>query len=147
MISTTKTITQQIIAGKNLKISNKELQLQQLVKLDNRNVLLLNTFTLLSKYRYHIAKYTKTYKMNEVDAQKYRYKPFMLSNDLYGTIELAPLIMSVNHMVSATEFTNLDQGLKLFSSEIIDFLNEIIVKDATILKDNRNAIKKEIIEL
>lgn len=147
MISNAKTITQQIIAGKNLKISNKELQIQQLVKLDNRNVLLLNTFTLLSKYRYHLAKYTRKYIMNEVDAQKYQYRPFMLSNDLYGSIELGYLILSVNHMVSVTEFTNLEDGVKLFSAEIIDFLNEVIVKDASVIQDNRNMIKKEIITL
>ena len=46
MISSAKTITQQIITGKNLKISNKQLQIEQLVKLDNHNVLLLNVFTL-----------------------------------------------------------------------------------------------------
>ena len=61
---------------KNLKISNKQLQIEQLVKLDNRNVLLLNVFTLMSKYRYHVNKYARVYQMNDVDAQKYRYKPY-----------------------------------------------------------------------
>ena len=147
MISSAKTITQQIITGKNLKISNKQLQIEQLVKLDNRNVLLLNVFTLMSKYRYHVKKYARVYQMNDVDAQKYRYKPYMLSNDLYGTIELAPLIMHVNHMTSVTEFKDLEQGIKLFSSDFIDFLNEVLVKEKTTITANRNSIKKEILEL
>ena len=147
MISSAKTITQQIITGKNLKISNKQLQIEQLVKLDNRNVLLLNVFTLMSKYRYHVNKYARVYQMNDVDAQKYRYKPYMLSNDLYGTIELAPLIMHVNHMTSVTEFKDLEQGIKLISSDFIDFLNEVLVKEKTIITANRNSIKKEILEL
>ena len=147
MISSAKTITQQIITGKNLKISNKQLQIEQLVKLDNHNVLLLNVFTLMSEYRYHVNKYARVYQMNDVDAQKYRYKPYMLSNDLYGTIELAPLIMHVNHMTSVTEFKDLEQGIKLFSSDFIDFLNEVLVKEKTTITANRNSIKKEILEL
>ena len=147
MISSAKTITQQIITGKNLKISNKQLQIEQLVKLDNHNVLLLNVFTLMSKYRYHVNKYARAYQMNDVDAQKYRYKPYMLSNDLYGTIELAPLIMHVNHMTSVTEFKDLEQGIKLFSSDFIDFLNEVLVKEKTTITANRNSIKKEILDL
>ena len=85
--------------------------------------------------------------MDDVDAQKYRYKPYMLSNDLYGTFELAPLIMHVNHMTSVTEFKDLEQGIKLFSSDFIDFLNEVLVKEKTTITANRNSIKKEILEL
>lgn len=147
MNTVSKTITQQIVTGKNLKISNKEIQLQQLVKLDNRNVLLLNVFTILSKYRYHLKNFIRTYKMNDIDATKYRYKPFMLSYNLYGTIELGYMLLSINHMTSAAEFVDLDQGVKLFTSDIIDFLNEMIIKEKTILTDNRTAIRKEIITL
>lgn len=147
MISDAKTITQQIISGKNLKISYKNFQIEQLVKLDNHNVLLLNVFTLLSKYRYHIAKYTKTYVMNDVDAKKYEYKPYMLANELYGTIEMAPLILRINHMTSVTQFKDLQKGIKLFNGDILDFLNEMVIKEKSVITANRSQIKDEIIGL
>lgn len=147
MISSAKTITQQIQGGKNLRLSNKELQLQQLVKLDNHNVVIMNIFTILSKYRYHMNKYVGNYQMNEVDAQKYRYKPMLLSYDLYGTVELGNMILAINHMTSVAEFTGLENGVRLFSTEILDFLNEVLVKEKTILTDNRTSIRKEIITL
>ena len=141
MISDAKTITQQIITGKNLKISYKNFQIEQLVKLDNHNVLLLNVFTLLSKYRYHIAKYTKTYVMNDVDAKKYEYKPYMLA------IEMAPLILRINHMTSVTQFKDLQRGIKLFNGDILDFLNEMVIKEKSVITANRSQIKDEIIGL
>ena len=111
------------------KIQKKERANSSLAKVDNNFYIVTN-------------KYINTYKFSAGEANKYEYKPTMLSYDLYGTIELAPFILQINHMISATEFTNLDVGIKLFNNNIREFLNEIINKEAKTIKTNRNEIKQ-----
>lgn len=136
-----KTIRDQIANGKAIEISDKELRLQSIIDL-GEDKMILNTDSLLSKYKSLLDKYVNTYKFSPGEANKYEYKPTMLSYDLYGTIELAPFILQINHMISASEFTNLDVGIKLFDSNINEFLNEIINLESKTIRSNRNDIKK-----
>lgn len=136
-----KTIKGQIANGKAIEISDKELRIQSLIDL-GEDKMILNTDSLLSKYKSLLNKYVNTYKFSPNEANKYEYKPTMLSYDLYGTIELSPFILQINHMISASEFTNLDVGIKLFNSNINEFLNEIINLESKTIRSNRNEIKK-----
>ena len=144
MLTTEKTISQQIQSGKNLKMTDKELRQEELVKLDNNTILILNTESVIDNYRYHLSKYVQKYTMNDDDAIKYQYKPTKLSYDIYGTIELAPLILSINHMLSVMDFTNLERGIKLFTKDITSFISEVLIKEESILKTNRANVIKEL---
>lgn len=137
-------ITEQITEGKTLPLTDKELRLQSIVKLDSGNVLILNLASLLTPYKYQLKKMIKRYRLSEKDNIIYQYKPWALSNDLYGTIEMAPMILQINGMTSASEFTNLHQGINLFTGAIIDFINEVVIKDAGFVKRNRAIIRKEL---
>ena len=139
-----RTITQQITRGKNLKITDKNLRLEQLVKLDNNTVVILNMDTVMIKYRDEIKKYIKRYSLSQEDCRKYDYKPHLLSYEIYGSIELVPFILQINNMVSVTEFTNLDNGLNLFTSDINEFLNEVMIKENRQIVYNRDKINKEL---
>lgn len=139
-MSINKTISGQISNGKAIEISDKQLRLESIIDLGGDRII-LNTNSILSKYKTLLNKYINTYKFSAGEANKYEYKPTMLSYDLYGTIELAPFILQINHMISAIEFTNLDVGIKLFNNNIREFLNEIINKEEKSIKMNRNEIK------
>jgi hypothetical protein len=47
-------------------------------------------------------------------------------------------------MVSVTEFTNLENGLKLFDGGIFDFLNEILIKEKQTIATNRDDLEKDL---
>ena len=137
-------ITEQITEGKTLPITDKELRLQSIVRLDTGNVLILNLASLLTPYRYQLKKMMKRYRLSEKDNIVYQYKPWALSHDLYGTIELAPMILQINGMISCSEFTNLHLGINLFTGAILDFINEVMIKDAGFVKRNRTVVRKEL---
>lgn len=138
------TISQQINNGKRLQVTDKGMRLQSLIMTDPETVLLLNTWSIMSKYKNEFMKHVNKYELSDDDISKYTYKPELLSYDVYGTIEMAPFILQLNNMVSASEFSNLEEGLYLFSGDIEDFLNEIQIKETQTIKTNRADINKEL---
>jgi hypothetical protein len=66
---------------------------------------------------------------------------------MYGTIELAPLILEMNGMVSAIEFTGLSNGIWLYDSTITDTLNEIINMEEKDLDRNMLEVKADLSKL
>lgn len=138
------TISQQINNGKRLQVTDKGMRLQSLIMTDSETVLLLNTWSIMSKYKNEFMKHVNKYELSDDDISKYTYKPELLSYDVYGTIEMAPFILQLNNMVSASEFSNLEEGLYLFSGDIEDFLNEIQIKETQTIKTNRADINKEL---
>jgi hypothetical protein len=120
------TAERQITHGQSLQITDKEMRLKSLVKLRDDRYILINIKSILSAYKPIINKYRKRYKITDQEEIFYEYRPTILSYDLYGTIELAPLILEMNGMVSAIEFTGLRNGIWLYENSVIDVLNDII---------------------
>lgn len=143
MATTTASITEQIIDGKTLPITDKELRFQSTIKLAD-SILVLNLGSVLSPYKYQLKKMVKRYKLNAKDALKYQYKPWALSYDLYGTIEMAPMILQINGMISSSEFCNLEEGIYLFTGAVFDFINEVLIKEQYYIRRNRTSVKKEL---
>lgn len=140
------TIRQQIRVGKNVKIAESSLRLRQLVKISDETALILNTKSILSQYRNSMKKYIHTYNLSDQDIKTFQYRPELLSWTVYGTTELAPLILQINNMVSSAEFCGLENGLKLFSPNITEFLNEVIIKEKPKVKTNRAELEKDLLQ-
>ena len=134
-----QTIQQQINYGKALKISNASFYLKDKLTIADSDNIKINFEYLLSNYRSAIEQYIKEYTLDDEQKQDYFYQPKKLSNDLYGTIELAPLIMRINHIPSVIEFNK--PRLKLFTPAIIDFLNEVLIKEKTRISQNNKDMK------
>jgi hypothetical protein len=137
-----RTIKEQISEGKALEITDKELRYHETINLGDYQMV-INTTTLLSKYKDNIKQYIAKYKFSPTDALKYQYKPTLLSNDLYGTIELATFILQINKMISANEFTDLEKGIYLFNSGFTSFINEILTLEEKELRRNRDTVISE----
>jgi len=138
------TITQQINTGRNITINDKSFHLHRLISIDEDNAIILNIQNIFSQYRNELKKRVRRYNLSDSDVKKYTYKPELLSYDIYGTIELAPFILRINNMVSATEFSGLENGLNLFDASIIDFLNEVLIKEKQTLAVNRDDLEKDL---
>jgi hypothetical protein len=57
---------------------------------------------------------------------------------------MVPFILLVNNMVSKIEFTNLDKGIYILSTDVIETLNEILIKEERTLRLNRAEIDDEL---
>ena len=143
------TIKQQINQGKALTMTDKEMRIKALITLSEEDgtYILLNTKSILSKYRPIIKKYLTKYRFTGADEHRYEYRPTLLSYELYGTIELAPLILEVNGMISATEFTNLKNGVYLFDKNITDALNVIMIMEEKELNRNQTSVKEDLAKI
>ncbi len=136
----------QVDTGKTLKLTDKELRMKTVISLDDEvgEYLLMNIKTILSKYRPILKKYVEKYKITGADEKRYEYRPTILSYDLYGTIELAPLILEMNQMTSATQFHNLKDGIFLFKNDIRQILYEIMIMEERDMRRNETELKADL---
>ena len=137
MATTAMTVTQQIAYGKALKISTETTNYQSVLS-SGGDKLVINFESLLTSYRYFFDQLVITYDLNDDQYLNYRFQPKKLSYDLYGTVELAPVLLNINNVLSVSEFDF--QSPKIFKSSILDFINEVLNKE----KIKRTANNKQI---
>lgn len=78
--------------------------------------------------------------LSDNDFVKYRYKPKLLSYDIYGTTELYFVIMALNGMCNIKDFNKRKLKL-LYKSDLISMLNEIYSAESDYLLYNRKHIQ------
>lgn len=138
------TISSQIASMKSRRITEKSMGLQSLVKIEPDVYVLMNTRSIASKYRKELQAKATLYKLSDRDAHKYDYRPDKFCYDYYGTVEMVPFILLVNNMVSKIEFTNLDKGIYILSDDVVETLNEILIKEERTMRLNRAEIDDEL---
>lgn len=126
-------IPDEIEAGKNIELSHGNMQLK--VRYGD---IITPYQTLFTMYHNILTPYIRTIKLSEDDYYKYYQKPKLFSYDYYGTYELWSGLLYINNMVSVTNFTK--RTIKVFTTDIIDALEEIM----TIYNEDLNNNKREI---
>ena len=123
--------------GNALDISEKTLSFRIPVE----DTLIIPDHNILTKYYDVIKQFIVTYEMTNEEYQLYKYQPKKFCYDKYGTPELAYSLLYINNMISVIEFTK--QKIKVFSSDILDVVNELfdILEDD--LKTNRTLVENE----
>jgi len=134
-LASCNTIDQLIEYGKKLDISHDKLHIKQSIKDPNGNIIIINYSSLIDKYYYFLEKIIKTVTLSDAEYQTYKFQPKMLSYKMYGTTELWSAILRINNLTSASEFKL--KTLKLFTLDIFDMLNEILILEEDALKQNR----------
>jgi hypothetical protein len=137
------TITSQINMGKNLEITNSAFREKTLVKADNDTYIILNLGTMVSKYWPQLKNNSYVYQLSDLEILKYEYRPTLFSYDLYGTVELAPFILQLNHMVSEADFSGFTR-LRVFTRDIYKLLNEILIREESNLRLNQNRLVQDL---
>lgn len=128
--------------GNNLSFNHEKLHFQHVFKLDNGNVTKINFSAIFDRY-YHIIKdQALLVTLSDEEFAKYKFQPKLLCYDVYGNIEIAPLILRINNMLSVTEFTK--QELYLFKNDIFTTLNEIITLESEAIDENLALVEKEM---
>ena len=110
--------------------------------LDEKFVVNMNC--LFEKYYELLTDYAVTVTLTEEEYFRYRFKPRLLSKDLYGTYNLHFLLLKLNHITSVINFDF--ETLRVFRPEIISLLNEIQVLESDNYISNQMDIIKGIHE-
>lgn len=81
-------------------------------------------------YRRYVSPYIQVYKVTEKQRNFYRYRPYLLSADVYGTPKLGWLIMMLNDRECASKFT-IKTTIKLIPLSVIGQLYDSLVTKST----------------
>lgn len=134
------TIDSIIKKGKQIEISHDKIHLKASILDSDGNPLIVNFMSLLIKYIDFLQDYIVEVEMTDAEFSKYMFQPRLLSYELYGTTELWSSILAINHITHSADFKI--QKLKLFKSNIFDFINEVLVLENREIKRNKTEIEK-----
>lgn len=138
------TIQDIISAGKELKICNRELSLKSIVTNSADEKFIVNIANLFEKYYEILLDNTVIVVLTDEEYLKYRFKPKVLSYDLYGTKELHYMLLRLNYVYSVINFDF--KELRVFNTNILNLLNEIMILENENYIENDLDIIREINE-
>lgn len=138
------TINELISLGKEFKISNNTLSFKELLVNSNGEKYVINLNNIIDRYYDILLDHTTIVTLTDDEYERYRFKPKVLSEDLYGTQELHFLLLRLNHITSVLQFDFTE--LKVFNTNIIGLINEIMILEDDNYTSNEIDIIKEINE-
>jgi hypothetical protein len=138
------TIQSIIEDGKELKMTIKDLSLKEVITNSSGEMFVVNMYNLYEKYYELLLEHTTLVTLSDADYMKYRFKPKLLSKDLYGTVELHYMLLRLNHVYSVINFDFTE--MRVFNANIKQLLNEIMVMESEDYIENELAVLKKINE-
>ena len=138
------TIQDIISAGKELKICNRELSLKSVMTNSANEKYVVNITNLFEKYYEILLDNTVIVVLTDEEYLKYRFKPKVLSYDLYGTKELHYMLLRLNYVYSVINFDF--KELRVFNTNILNLLNEIMILENENYIENDLGVIREINE-
>lgn len=138
------TINELISLGKQLKISSETMSIKEIVTNTHNERFIVNFTSVIDKYYDILLDHTSIVKLTDDEYLRYRYKPKLLSEELYGTQELHSLLLRLNHITSVIQFDFTE--LRVFNTNIIKLINEIMILEEENYMTNEMEIIKEINE-
>lgn len=138
------TIKELINNGKHSTLNTDELSLKTIVTNSLNEKFVVNISCVFEKYYELLTDHAVTVTLTNEEYLRYRFKPRMLSKDLYGTYDLHYLLLKLNNITSVIYFDFTE--LKVFKPEIISLLNEIQILEEENRIDNQMNVIKEINE-
>ena len=122
------TLTEQIESAKELEISYRTLHEKAILKdsVSGRNIQIpFSSFT--NKYKDFLNTIVVTVSLTDEEKARYRYKPKLVSYDLYGTTEFWNDILIINNFFSISEFQP-NETMKVYDpNKLKDYINEIMI--------------------
>lgn len=94
--------------------------------------------SILIDYDGLLDKYRKTWTFSDSEFRTYKYNPWKVSLDIYGTTELWFLVLHANEMYSADEFN--ERTVSLYTSDVLDLLKEISALEDNAKRKNESEV-------
>lgn len=98
---------------------------------------------LLYDYEDELLDLATTVKLTPVEKLKYRYKPYLLAYDLYGSQEAKFIIMMLNGIIDPKEF-DFDRVKVIYPNDLIDILSRISSVNELYMNNNRYKLAEDI---
>lgn len=138
------TIQEMIRLGKNKAFTTETLSYKTIVTDSIDRKFVVNMNNIFEKYYELLTDHTIRVELTHKEYLKYRYKPKLLSKDLYGTYDLYFLLLKVNYVTSVINFDFTE--LTVFKPEVVSLLNEIMILEDDNYVENLLEIIKGINE-
>lgn len=138
------TIQSIINEGKETKLTTHDLSYKKVISNSIGGKFIVNMSNIFDRYYDILKDHVVIAELSEADYLKYRFKPKVLSQDLYGTKELHFLLLRLNNITSVTQFDF--REVKVFTKSVIKLLNEIVILENDNYIDNELEVIKEINE-
>ena len=139
-------ISEYIDEYRDLDISYDRIHLKEVVKFTSDSsgvtdgIILGDTF--VDKYRSDLEALVETKVFTRDEIFKYKCNPWRLSYDLYNSVEYWHMLLDLNDMVSATEFTR--TTVKVYDGTLPDTINEILMGEEAFIDNNEAEVNEKL---
>lgn len=122
---------------RNLEISFETMHLKELNQMDDQTLILIND-SVLSKYKTDFDEILISKTLTPSEENRYYCNPWLLSYDLYGSVEYWHLLLEANNMYSITEFTR--STINVYDSTLPDVVSAILALEEETINTNMDEI-------
>lgn len=142
-----RTINDQNLEYAQTHLTNSSLSYKDILLIKPEAALKINQHSVYKDYTYHLSNITTFVIFKNEAAKRYAYKPKKLAYDLYdGNTELYSIIMRINHLYSISEFSEekLIQGIYIPTSDVIAFMDEVLIKEKNPINRNLSEVLLDV---
>lgn len=131
---------------RDLEISYERMHLKEAVSFTpdasgvKDGIILGDTF--IDKYKHDLKSLVETKTFTRDEVFRYRCNPWRLSYDLYDSVEYWQLLLDLNDMYSATEFTR--TTVKVYDDTLPDVVNEILMSEEIFIDNDEEALNEKL---
>lgn len=137
----TFSVDAEIEAGKDLYISEDTMSYKEKIPMqESEDNIIIRFHNIITQHIDALKDYITDLEFDDDEYYNYLYQPKLFCYEAYGTPELATSILYINNMTSATEFNK--KKLKVFTTDIIDAINELFSILEEDLEDNRATVNQ-----
>lgn len=137
----TFSVDAEIEAGKDLYISEDTMSYKEKIPMqESEDNIIIRFHNIITQHIDALKDYITDLEFDDGEYYNYLYQPKLFCYEAYGTPELATSILYINNMTSATEFNK--KKLKVFTTDIIDAINELFSILEEDLEDNRATVNQ-----
>lgn len=124
----------------NSELNMTETHFLEVMETSDTDVILLSS-SLYEKYYDEIMSHSRTYQLTSEEERKYFYNPQRLSYDLFGTINFWNMILEMNQLYSATQFSI--NPIKVPTMDVVELLQHIVNLNQEEKDRNESEIKQK----
>lgn len=138
-------ISEYIDDYRELEISYDRMHLKEVIELTadssgvKDGIILGENF--IDKYKHDLKPLIETKTFTKDEIFLYKCNPWKLSFDLYGSVEYWQLLLDLNNMYSATEFTQ--TTIKVYDDTLPDVVNEILMSEEVFINTNEDEVNEK----
>lgn len=93
---------------------------------------------IVNKYQSDLQELIEVKEFTREEAYRYKCNPWALSYDLYGTVELWSLLLDLNDLYSASEFTQ--TKVKVYDRTLLDVIDNILSREEPFIDLNESEL-------